>query len=33
MKKYIYFTALLTALSLTSCNDWLTAETPGTCLL
>ena len=30
MKKYIYFTALLTALSLTSCNDWLTAETPGT---
>ncbi len=31
MKKYIYGTAILAAaLSLTSCNDWLTAETPGT---
>lgn len=30
MKKYIYCAALMAALSLTSCNDWLTAETPGT---
>ncbi len=30
MKKYIYCTTLLASLSLTSCNDWLTAETPGT---
>lgn len=30
MKQYIYCTAIAATLALTSCNDWLTDDTPGT---
>ena len=30
MKQYIYCAAIAATLALTSCNDWLTDDTPGT---